>query len=121
MIENTLETNKNAVRRYFLEMWNDQNSSLLDVLVAEDYLHHKADGSVLNGREPIRMIQKWVWGSYPNIKWRLQKLLAEGDQVASLVEGYNPEAPEKVLFRDAFFHRVQNGVLQEGWVFPSKF
>jgi predicted SnoaL-like aldol condensation-catalyzing enzyme len=115
----TSESNKKIIQQYFLEMWNHKNFELVDKLVHQDYLHHKPDGTTATGREPIRRVMKLVFESYPDVQWEIKLQVAEGDLVATYIEGH-ANHPNKAHFKEAFYHRIKDAVLVEGWVLPVK-
>jgi predicted SnoaL-like aldol condensation-catalyzing enzyme len=116
---NITETNKKIIQQYFLEMWNKKDSSLVDILVSENYLHHKLDGATVTGRDHIHNVMKIVFESYPDIQWKINLMVAENDLVASYIEG-NAKHPNAAHFKEVMYQRIKEGVIVEGWAFPIK-
>lgn len=111
------ETNKKIVQQYFLEMWNKKDFGLIDKLLSEDYKHNKPDGTMTMGRDHIRNVLKFVFDTYPDVQWAIKLQVAEGDLVATYIEG-EAKNPNKAHFKEAFYHRIKDGLMIEGWVLP---
>ncbi len=76
-----LERNKEAVRRFFQEIWNDGDESAIDRYLAEDAAGNDPKFGV--GRESFRrQWRKWQ-NAFPDIHFELEELVAEGDTVVS--------------------------------------
>lgn len=76
-----LEANKDAVRRFFQEIWNDGDESAIDRCLAEDAAGNDPKFGV--GRESFR--RQWrTWRiGFPDVHFELEELVAEGDTVVS--------------------------------------
>ncbi|HEV2613751.1 MAG TPA: ester cyclase [Gammaproteobacteria bacterium] len=111
------ESNKKIIESYFLTMWNKRDTALTDTLVAENYVHHKPDGDV-HGRDHIKNVMKIVLAKYPDIQFTLKHILAEGEMVSTYLEGKgtDKETGKITYFKEAFFHRILDGKIVEGWI-----
>ena len=112
------ENNKKIIQSYFLEMWNQNDTALTDKLVAENYTHHKPDGTKNHGRDHIKDVMQKVIHKYPDIKFNIKHIVAEGEMVATLLEGKGTdnETGEVKYFKEAFFHRIKDNKIMEGWI-----
>lgn len=76
-----LERNKEAVRRFFQEIWNDGDESAIDRYIAEDAAGNDPKFGI--GRESFRrQWRKWRTG-FPDVHFEIEELVAEGDTVVS--------------------------------------
>jgi predicted ester cyclase len=73
------EANKSIVRRYF-ETFNAGDLDQLDEIVSQDY----RDGleAQATGIDVIRSYLKSLKAGFPDMKWTIELLIAEGDRVA---------------------------------------
>lgn len=121
-----LEANKDLVRR-FAEVGNAADWDALAELVAEDFTRHSAAtaGPPVTSREEFIRLQKSFLASFPDQTVKLERLIAEGDYVATLATysgtqagpmgelpatGKTVESPFLGLFR------VEDGRIAELWV-----
>lgn len=80
-VTDQLERNKDAVRRFFQEIWNDGDESAIDRYIAGDAAGNDPKFGV--GRESFRrQWRKWRL-AFPDIHFELEELVAEGDAVVS--------------------------------------
>jgi predicted ester cyclase len=75
----SLEDNKNVVRRFISEILGKGNISVVDELLAPNYKNHFLPGGGVEGfKQYVRSFHTGV----PDIKFTIENMLAEGDQVA---------------------------------------
>jgi steroid delta-isomerase-like uncharacterized protein len=75
------ERNKEAVRRFFQEIWCDHDEAAIDRYIAEDAAGNDPDFGI--GRESFRkQWKKWLIG-FPDLCLSVEELVAEGDTVVS--------------------------------------
>ena len=76
------EANKTLFRRYFDEGTNQGNMDVVGELFAEDYKHHDpANPDVIVGNEGVRRHIATLRGAFPDIKFEIDDMVAEGDKV----------------------------------------
>lgn len=75
-----MASNKDKVRRFFLEAWNQGKLEVIDELVAPDY---EGDAPLLGkfDRDGMRAIISAYRKSFPDIAFELTDLIGEGDKV----------------------------------------
>ncbi|MGC1421362.1 MAG: ester cyclase [Terracidiphilus sp.] len=78
------EANKELVRRWFEEVWNQQSEAAIDEMYAPG---GKAYGfpepnSVLVGPESFKSVHRVFLGAFPDLRFTLREIVAEGDRVA---------------------------------------
>jgi steroid delta-isomerase-like uncharacterized protein len=136
---NPLEANKAIVRRYLEEGFGPRAEELLDELATDDYVEHgrgwfrvsevddqpeRAGHAESDGREGLKNTHRWLRECFPDLRFRVEQLIAEGDRVAaySTCEGtqradYQGVPPSGRRFRvkrmDIF--RIQDGRIAEHW------
>jgi predicted ester cyclase len=134
------EANKLIVRRYLEHGFAPGWPQLLEEVAAEDYVEHgrgwfrvsgledepaEAIGHTeSDGREGLEGTHRWLLATFPDLRFRVEQLIAEGDRVAaySTCEGtqrgaFQGVAPSGRRFRvkrmDIF--RLQDGRIAEHW------
>lgn len=70
--------NEQIVRRLFEEGFNGARSDVIDQLVAQDY----TDGTGQRGPGALEQVMTRLRGAFPDIRYTVQSVLADGDQVA---------------------------------------
>lgn len=121
-----LEANKDLVRR-FTEALNAANWDALDELVTEDFSRHSqaTAGPQVNSREKFIQLQESFLVSFPDQRVTIQKLIAEGDEVAALATyagthtgpmGEFPVTGRSVESTFLAFFRIDAGRVAELWV-----
>ena len=116
-IDSISENNRKIIQDYFLVMWNQRDAALTDQLVAENYIHHKPDGDT-HGSEHIKNVMKKVFEKFPDIQFTIKHILADGEMVSTYLEGKgtDKDSGEVTYFKEAFFHRIKDGKIIEGWI-----
>jgi len=77
IIMNITQQNKEVVRRIFEEAINKRNFDLLKELVSDDYIGFQGIKGAAGFREPVLPLVK----AFPDIRWNITELIAEGDKV----------------------------------------
>ena len=76
------EENKALFRRAYEELWNRGNLSVADELIAPDFVNHAASPGANRGPESMRASVMWARTAFPDLRFEIEELLAEGDMVA---------------------------------------
>jgi steroid delta-isomerase-like uncharacterized protein len=75
----SVEVNKQLARRFFQEVWNEDNRDAIDRYIAPDALGNDADFGA--GREAFRR-QRSEWRTgFPDLHFEVVDIIAEGDKV----------------------------------------
>lgn len=74
------EQNKAVVRAYLEDVWNKQQADLIDQYFTEDALEHSSAGT--NNRETIKNLIPVILNGIPDLKIKINMMVAEGEQVA---------------------------------------
>ena len=115
------EDNKELVRRY-IETWNRGDLQGMAEFWAPDMVHHTRSGS--HGFESVISIVSNFMTAFPDLKFEIEDLLADGDRVASRMTASGTQTGEymgvpatgrRVSCAVLGFARVQDGKLVEHW------
>ena len=121
-----LEANKDLVRR-FTEALNAANWDALDELVTEDFTRHSqaTAGPEVHSREEFIQLQESFLVTFPDQRVTIEKLVAEGDEVAALATYSGtqtgpmdqfPATGRSVESTILAFFRIDAGRIAELWV-----
>lgn len=122
------EENKALVRR-LVEAWNTRNWGVLDELMVSDCVDHYALPGQKPGREGYREAQISVTNAFPDIKFTIEDMIAEGDKVVVRLTfsgtqrgeffGFAP-TNKRVTVPEISIWRVVSGKLVEEWGFSDR-
>ena len=117
----SLEKNKAIVRRFF-EVENKKDLTLLDELIAPDYVDHAFN---LRGLEDIKQFYTMFFKGFPDLHDTIEDMIAEGDKVwvRSTFTGthkgeYRGIAPtgKKFTMTAVSIYRIVESKVVETWV-----
>ena len=79
------ESHKTLVRRYYEEMWNTGDLALIDAWFAPSYanIDPATPGGVVHGPEGMKQLVTAYRAAFPDLRFTIDDMIAEGDQVAS--------------------------------------
>ncbi len=78
------EENKEKVRRFLQEAFNEGNLGVADELFASDYvLHDPANPEEISGPEGIKQFVQMYRSAFPDSHITVEDLIAEGDKVVT--------------------------------------
>jgi predicted ester cyclase len=78
----TTEENKAQFRRAYEELLNQGNLGIADELVAPDFINHEAPPGRNRGPESMRGVATMLRTAFPDLRFTIEELVAEGDIVA---------------------------------------
>jgi C-1 hydroxylase len=116
----SLEKNKAIVRRS-IEVINSQDLSLVDDLVATDYVDHTRQ---TRGAESLKQFLTMIFKSFPDFHLTIKDIIAEGDKVwirstitATHIGEFGglPPTGNKFIEPSVWIYRINNGKIVEGW------
>lgn len=119
------EENKQLVRRWFEEVWNQKNASAIDRMYhPEGRSHGVPTNEVLMGPEQFKQFHRTYVGAFPDMHFELNDVIAEGDKVA--VRWTNtathrgnelgfPATGKRVTLEGSSFLVIRDGKIYEGW------
>ncbi len=118
------EENKAVVRRFVEEGWSGHNPNVVDEVVSPDYLNHAAVAEHRRGIAGAKHIRNWLIAAFPDIRFDIEDIIAEGDMVAvrCIASGTHEGefmgiAPTGKRFAIEQVHwvRIADGKLAEHW------
>ncbi len=119
------EANKSVVRRYWQEVWNNKNLSLIDELTASTYEDHDPYNPGVRGPEGLRQLVTKYQSAFPDLQFTIEDLLADGDKVIArltwrgthkgTLEGIAPTG-KPVSGTATVVSRIADQKMQEDWV-----
>jgi steroid delta-isomerase-like uncharacterized protein len=118
------EQNKAITRRYFEELWNQNNLAVIDEIIAPDVVGH-ASGQTFRGADALRGRAKNLRSTYSEVRFTMDDQIAEGNKVlirwtfrgkhTGEYMGARPTGKEVVATGMNLF-RLENGRIAEIWV-----
>ena len=125
---NSIEETKAVYTRFVDEVINGGNVDVVEELFAPDYVDHTAPPGAPPGLDAVRMIPTIFRGGFPDVHFTIEKLVGEGDIVASHVTGHGthtgqflafPASGNEATWRSLGFFRVRDGKIVEHWGLPD--
>ena len=116
--------NKDVVRRYVEELWNNLQYDLIDQVLASDVLAHAQDGTQEQGNQRFRQVIPDIRTAFPDLYISIEQMIAEDDHVAVRLRvtgthqgDFAGMAPTGKVFEfpEWFFLRVRDGKIVEYW------
>lgn len=130
-VTSTLEENKEVVRRYYEEAFNDRRIDLLDELIAEDVVNHDPLSDETLTAEEARGFEGFVrhvevaHEAFPDATVTIEDVIAEDDEVAvrftfegtheGRFGGVEPTG-KRVSGTNIGFFRIEDGKIAERWL-----
>jgi steroid delta-isomerase-like uncharacterized protein len=122
--QNLTELNINLLRRFFEEVWNKGNLSVVDELLAPNFIDHNQPPGFPRGLKGYKASVNMFRSAFPDIQFTFDQILAEGDRLAirQTVRGTHqgdfmgipPTGKQVTLGSMTFFH-LQDGKVIERW------
>lgn len=118
------DANVAVVRQVFEEVWNQGNLALLDELLDPEFIDHSAQPGTPPGIRGYRIAINRFRAAFPDIRFNLEQITAEGDRVAIRLTAKGtqrgiflgiPATNKSVSFGGMTFIRLQNGKVMERW------
>jgi predicted SnoaL-like aldol condensation-catalyzing enzyme len=118
------EENKELIRRLAEEVFSRGNLDAIDRYYAPDWVLHDAPPNAEADREGLKGVLRTIRDGFPDVRTRIDLILAEGDLVAyrPIAEGthtreYFGLAPtgKRVTLRQLSIDRIRDGKIVESW------
>jgi len=77
----SLEENKASARRFYEQVFNQQNLTAIDDCLAPNIIDHSLPPGVPGGIEGVRLTISMFLTAFPDLHLTLEDLIAEGDKV----------------------------------------
>ena len=117
------EDNKALMRKSFEEVWNRRNLAFADESMGPNYVMHYPTGPVYGIEGAKHWASTWLT-AYPDIRFAIEDLVAEGDKVVVRWSGRGthqgplegiPVTGKQVTFTGIFITRFEGGKGVETW------
>jgi steroid delta-isomerase-like uncharacterized protein len=114
---------KELSRRIFEEVWNQQNLSAADEIIAPNFVDHDPQSSV-QGIEGYKQFVRYYLTAFPDSHFTVEDVIAEGQMVVTrwTVSGTHtgnlgaiPATGRRISVTGISCGRVENGKIVEGW------
>lgn len=105
------ERNKEIIRRFYQEFFNEHIVESADRYVREDYIQHNP--GVDQGREALKAAFAKKFIEHPEFHLDIQMTFAEKDMVAIYLKNIDPQGHTRVRVVDIY--RLEEGMLAEHW------
>ncbi len=120
-----LEANKQVVRHLFETVWNDTNFVGVEEIWTPDVLLHFRGSTITLGPESFQAMVESHHAAFPDFRFVVEDIIAEGDRVAARVrfsgshtgeEWFGlPATTKEINVTEMMFFRFQNGRVVEAW------
>lgn len=110
-------TNADVVRRFEDEFKNNANHDIVDVLMADDFVHHAPLPGLPDGRAGMKAVGQFVTGAIDGISVTVDFLLSDGELVADRISatGTRRDNGEPISWTENHIYRVRDGQIVEWW------
>ena len=105
------EKNKEVIRNFYQEFFNDHIVESADKYVREDYIQHNP--GVDQGREALKRAFGEKFAEHPEFRLNIQMMIAEKDKIAVYLKNIDPQGNTKCRVVDIY--RLEDGMLAEHW------
>ena len=112
------------MRRWFEEVWNNQNEAVIEEMFAEDGVGHGLGGEPIIGPENFKTFHRAFVSAYPDLKVHVEDTVVEGDKIAVRCRvtgshnghgiGVSP-TNQPVEFTGMVIVRLKDGKIAEAW------
>ena len=129
----SLEAQKEASRRLYVEIFGAGNFAVADEILAPDCISHAADAPPRVGTDGIKQQAALLRAAIPDLTTTLEDQVAEGDRVVSrwlgsgtntgslsLPSGTVEATGRKIAFTEIRIDRFENGRIVESWFIPDR-
>lgn len=105
------QKNKEVIKKFYQEFFNDHIVESADKYVREDYVQHNP--GVEQGREGLKtaFAQKFI--EHPEFALDIKMLIAEDNMVAVYLKNVDPQGNTRCRVVDIY--RLEDGMLAEHW------
>ena len=113
----SMEQNKAIVSRIWQEIFNEGKLDLIDELYDKGYIYHGPGGHELKGLDDLKRYRKELSRFFPDLRFSLGNMIAEGDKVALHWTMRGTYAPRKrqITISGIIISRIVDGKCLEDW------
>ena len=119
-----LEQNKILVRRLLVEDLSQGNLAVADEIIHPDFVDHTNPPGMQHGIEGHKAIGALFRAAFPDLEWRIEDLIAEGDKVVARPTMHGtqrgeffgiPPTGKAVTMNGVHVLRIAEGKIVEHW------
>lgn len=103
--------NKELIRAFYKEFFNEHNVEAAEKYVREDYMQHNP--GVGQGREALMEAFSSKFAVNPEFCLKIEKMISEDDMISVYIKNIDVEGNTKCRVVDIY--RIQDGKLAEHW------
>ena len=128
VVKDNVEYSKELARRLYEDFWSLNDQSVLDEVIAPDFVDHHVPPEYPPGPEGVRLWAANTRGGFPDFKIQIHRLIAENDWIACHIEfggtqtgEFNGIAPTGNFSgaQAISIFRVEGGQFIESWEFTD--
>jgi predicted ester cyclase len=121
----SLERNKAVIRRFVEEVQNNKDAAAYDELNDPEFVNLSSPPEVPSDREGGKMFLWGFFNAFPDCRWTIDDMIAEGDQVVTKKTftgthtgdfGEIPATGKRVTLQFVDIMRVSDGRIVEHWL-----
>lgn len=118
------DENKTLIRRMIEEVWGEGNLDNVEKFVSSGYFNHATVAEHRRGIEGFKHIGRWLKAAFPDTRFEIEAMIAEGDLVAvrGIASGThedefmgNPPTGRSFSVEHVHWFRISDGKLAEHW------
>lgn len=125
------DTSPEDLVRRWVGMLNSQDLGAAEDLAVADYTEHavapfgRSETGIVDGPTHLRQAATWLVSQFPDLRLRIDAIVAEGDLIAALVtstgtnlgklNGVLPPTGRSFVARQSHWFRIRDGRLAEHW------
>jgi len=79
----SLQQNKDAVIRFWEEVFNKRKLELVESLFSDDYVYHGAAGQEARGKNGLKQFLRVYFEAFPDLHAEVEDIFGEGDKILS--------------------------------------
>jgi steroid delta-isomerase-like uncharacterized protein len=79
------DANKELLQRFYDDVINGRNLDLIDELLSDDFVEHEEFPGIPPTRDGVKQAFAMFYAAFPDIHFRVDDIVAEGDVVAARV------------------------------------
>jgi predicted ester cyclase len=110
----TNHLNKDAIRRFFDEVWAKGNLAVIEEVYHHDFVDHDPNGPSVGTRALRRAIETYR-NELPDLQFIIEDLLAEGDKVITRWRARATRHGKAIDITGIRIDRFENGKIAEEW------
>jgi len=119
------EKNKTIVTQFYNDVINKGDSSVIKLIMADDFIDHNAAQTQPNGIEGFRQFLTMISTAFPNIEVKVEDMISEDIKVVvrisisgtqtGLLMGKIPASGKHAVWNGIDIFKIENGKIKERW------